>query len=113
LNPTRPLPEGWVPNPTLVASLKEEFGALLDLNLSLRRFRNHYSEGQTARNWDARFENWVLSDAEKVKARSGTDDLGIPMGQRPSRIRPAQPGDPGYVDPEELHAAARALSDQT
>jgi hypothetical protein len=113
IHPSRPLPEGWVPSPEKVEALRAEFGGLLDLNNSLRRFRNHFSEGQTSRNWDARFENWVLSDAERARERvEGTDDLGVPHGQRKAVRRNVRPGDPDYVDPAEIDAAARAVAQQ-
>jgi hypothetical protein len=98
----RPLPEGWTPSLEKAKALDAEFGSTVDLSLSLRRFRNHYAEGQTSRNWDARFENWVISDAQRVTAnREGTDDMGIPYNQKKVRVEPAQPGDPDYFDPEE------------
>jgi hypothetical protein len=79
--------------------LSQEFGAEVDLSLSLRRFRNHYSEGQTSRNWDARFENWVLADAERMREREGTtDEFGIPRHQKASNTRVPQPGDEDYFD---------------
>lgn len=101
-HPMRPLPEGWMPDPARWAALADEFANLIDLHVSLRRFRNYYAEGQTSRNWDARFDNWVLSDAERVKATLGTDDLGIPHNQRKSKITAAKPGDPDYIDPDTL-----------
>lgn len=103
----RALPDGWVPSPEKRDALRAEFGSLIDLNTSLRKFRNHYAEGQTSRNWDAKFENWVIDDAARARSTQGTDDLGVPIGQRASRIRPLQPGDPGYVDPNEIYEAAR------
>lgn len=64
--------------------MREEFGHIVDIDICLRRFRNYYSEGQTSRNWSAKFENWVLNDVERAGTKSGTDDLGIPYSQRRS-----------------------------
>lgn len=92
MNPMRPLPDGWEPSPEKWTSLQGEFGGVLDLSVSLRRFRNHYCEGQTSRNWDAKFENWVLSDAGRTGLLDGTDDLGVPHNQRTvSRYRTPTP----------------------
>jgi hypothetical protein len=86
-----------------MSSLAAEFGHLVDITLSLRRFRNHYAEGQTSRNWEAKFENWVLSDYQRAGAEAGTDSVGIPNTQRKTSIvQPAQPGDPDYFDPNDL-----------
>lgn len=109
MNPMTHLPREWVPSPPMVLRLREEFGADLDLNLSLRRFRNHYAEGQTSRNWDAKFENWVIADHQRLAAKrdGGTDDQGNPRSQRKtSVVTPLSPGDEGYVDPAEIIRAA-------
>jgi hypothetical protein len=101
LPPTRVLPDGWEPSPEKMAALDSEFGRVVDLRYLLRRFRNHYVEGQTSRNWDAKFENWVLTEAARATDLEGTDDLGIPRTQRKtSSVQPAQPGDPDYFDPD-------------
>lgn len=102
VHPSRPLPEGWTPSREKCNALDAEFGHLVAIGTSLRRFRNHYAEGQTSRNWEAKFENWVLSDFERAKATHGTDDFGTPINQRKSKITAAQPGDPDYVDPSTL-----------
>lgn len=102
VHPSRPLPQRWTPEPEEWTALHREFGHLVDLTLSLRRFRNHYAEGQTSRNWLAKFENWVLSDFERAKATSGTDDFGKPINQRKSKITDAKPGDPDYISPDDL-----------
>lgn len=97
--PMLPLPEGWQPTPERMSALTTEFGHRVDLHVSLRRFRLHYSEGQTARRWDAKFELWVLGDYQRAGAEEGTDSMGIPYNQRKtSRVQPAKPGDPDYVD---------------
>jgi hypothetical protein len=86
----------------MMLRLHKEFGADIDLVLSLRRFRLYYSEGQVSRNWDAKFEAWVVGDAQRVKdrERGATDDLGVPLTQRKDSTMPSalQPGDEGYVD---------------
>lgn len=105
MNPLIKLPEGWSPSRDKALALEAEFGDVVDLPLLLRRFRNFYVEGQTSRNWDAKFENWVLTEVERVRQRTlnGTDDMGIPLTQRASSIvpGPAQPGDPNYYNPNE------------
>lgn len=99
VHPSRPLPEGWTPSREKVLSLDEEFGHLVSISIALRRFRNHYAEGQTSRNWEAKFENWVLSDYQRAGAEAGTDDMGIPRNQRKtSVVKAARPGDPDYVN---------------
>lgn len=99
--PQQPLPDGWRPTDAKRDELRSEFGHLIDLNVSLRRFRNHYSEGQTARNWEARFENWVLADVARHAPLEGTDDLGRPRTQSRASVvpPPLRPGDPGYFKP--------------
>jgi hypothetical protein len=95
----RPLPEDWLPDEGLWFNLSSLYGRTVDLTLSLRRFKNFYCEGQTSRNWDAKFENWVINDYERKGGDSGTDDLGIPHNQRKREVEPAKPGDPNYFNP--------------
>jgi hypothetical protein len=103
LNPQTPMTLDWYPSRERWLSLKEEFGDALDMNVVLRRFRNHHvSKGSVSRNWEAAFENWVLTDYERVGAEAGTDDLGIPRNQRKSKVKPLQPGDEGYFNPADF-----------
>jgi len=111
VKPMQPLPADWQPTPARLHTLLTEFGSDIDLSLSLRRFTAFYAEGQTSRDWDARFERWVIEDVERARARKGpgveTDDLGVPLNQRRNGHRELQPGDPGYVSPEQLAAWAQ------
>lgn len=116
MEPTRPLPQGWRPSHQQWVSLEKEFGTTVDLPLALRRFQNFYVEGQTSRNWPAKFENWVLSDVTKVRQtqREGTDERGIPYTQKKiSRDPSPQPGDDDYIDWDaEARAACKAVDNR-
>ena len=79
VSPQRPLDERWEPD---LVTLREEFSHIINIDLSLRRFRAFYSEGQTARNWQGKFELWVLGDVERAGTRHGSDDMGTPYSQR-------------------------------
>jgi hypothetical protein len=107
----RPLPTGWQPTTYQWTNLHAEFGTEVDLTLALRRFVAFYSEGQTSRDWSAKFERWVLEDVEKARTRRGpgveTDDLGFPLKRKASKCRAPEPGDPDYVSIEELAEWAR------
>lgn len=81
--PSRPLDERW-DHREVLAKMKTEFGHIVDVEISLRRFRNYYSEGQVSRDWSAKFENWMLNDVQRAGTTSGTDDLGIPYHQKSS-----------------------------
>lgn len=45
-------------------------------------------------------------DKSKAAQEGVTDDMGRPLNQKPAPRGPAEPGDPDYVSPEELLAAA-------
>lgn len=109
MNATTTLPPDWQPSPAKRAELREAYGREIDLSLALAKFRAYHSEGQTSRNWDARFTTWVLTDIQRVRERTrgGTDDLGVPLTQRPAERRVLQPGDEGYVSLDDLAETAR------
>ena len=103
LRPQTPINSEWTPSRERWLSLKEEFGHAMDVEVALRRFRNyHLAKGDVSRDWEASFENWVLSDYERKGAESGTDDLGVPRNQRRTTVTPLEPGDPGYFNPADF-----------
>lgn len=111
MSPMRPMSEGWAPTPSLLNHLRHRYGHAVDVGLSLEKFKAHHlAAGTTSREWDQRFKAWVVSDVQQYRPVGATDDLGIPLGQRPSPITPLAPGDPGYVDPDDLATEARRLS---
>src|SRR5262245_50755618 len=110
MNPMRPFDERAQAELTdTIKDLKKEFGHVVDVDMSLRRFVAYYSEGQTSRNWPARFTRWVLEDAGKAMAvwERATDDLGTPLRQRSSTTEPLTPDHPDYVSMDDLAAEAR------
>lgn len=109
MTPLTTLPEGWRPTHGVAMALHREHGHEIDLTLALQKFRAFHSEGQTSRNWDARFTTWVLTDVQRVRERTrgGTDDLGVPHTQRRAERRVLQPGDEGYVSLDDLAETAR------
>ena len=104
----RRIPPGWRPHPQVYARLHRDYGKEIDLDLTVERFRLYHQEGQTARNWDARFSAWVIGDTAKhrERERGGTDELGTPHHQHLTTVQPLQPGDEGYLSIEELHDIA-------
>lgn len=109
MNPMTPLPPGWEPSIEVKRDLHAKYGKEIDLRLTLDKFRAYHAEGQTSRNWDARFTAWVISDVQRARERTkgGTDDLGVPLVQHESGQRALQPGDPDYVSLDDLAETAR------
>jgi hypothetical protein len=111
MNPMLPIPAGWQPSTYQWDRLHQEFGSEIDLTISCRRFVAFYSEGQTSRDWSAKFERWVLEDVTRLRERKGpgveTDDLGIPITQKRSKCRELAPGEPGYASIDDLAEWAR------
>lgn len=112
MTPLTTLPENWYPTTERALQLHTEFGREIDLRLSLRKFRLFHSEGQTSRNWESKFERWVISDVERSRAsrEGGTDDLGFPLSRRSSTTAPLQPGDPGYLSIDDLADMAQGMT---
>lgn len=109
-HPSRRMTNDWAPSVTMRDWLLERYNLTFDQLREIgRRFvAHHISKGTTSRSWEAEFTKWVSTDAERYdEKRQGTDDRGVPYGQRPRTNRAAQPGDPDYVDPEELARKAR------
>lgn len=96
LPPQRPLDERWTPDLHAFRLLFPD----LDVDASLRRFRLFYSEGQTARNWDGKFELWLLNDRQRFATKQEDDVLGRRIKTAPSRV-----SDP---DPDEVEALIQA-----
>ena len=113
VEPLTTLPEQWVPTTKVARNLAAEYGREVDLRLILEKFRAYYAEGQTSRNWDARFVVWVLRDVQQVRERSkgGTDDLGNPLTQSKAEDTGLRPGDEGYVSIDDLAAEARVVAE--
>lgn len=95
---SRPITHWWAPRPVFARAMMHKYPDL-DYRAAQTRFVNHYvARGQSSRSWEALLENWLSSDYDRMKDREGTDDLGIPKGQRKSTQRVPQPGDPDYFD---------------
>lgn len=96
------IPSDFAPSRDLITWLRQEY-PLVDLRSSCDKFvAHHMAEAGFSTNWSARFVSWVIADQRYAEEHSGgTDDLGIPKGQRPSRNRALQPGDEGYFDPSD------------
>jgi DNA-binding Lrp family transcriptional regulator len=106
-HPSRPIPHNWQPRPIYARWLMRNYPGI-DLRESARRFRaHHFARQDTSRSWEASLSVWVSQDWQRWSEQQGTDDLGVPRGQRARSTTAPQPGDPGYVDPEELLALAR------
>lgn len=106
-HPSRPLSSSWQPRPVWARWLLRKYPGI-DVQECARRFvLFHVSKQDTSRSWEAALEVWVSHDYERWREQQGTDDLGVPKGQRKSRSAAAQPGDADYVSPEELDSAAR------
>lgn len=105
-HPSRPIPGNWQPRPAWARRLMAEYPGL-DVRESCSRFvMFHVAKQDTSRSWEAALRLWVSQDHERWRERQGTDDLGVPMGQRTSSHTAPQPGDPDYVDPDSFHRAA-------
>lgn len=113
MDPLATLPSDWYPETTTALRLAREYGKEVDLRLILEKFRAYHSEGQTSRNWDARFVVWVIRDVQQVRERhkGGTDDLGMPLTQNGSARPGLTPGDEGYVSIDDLAEEARRLAE--
>jgi hypothetical protein len=110
-HPSRPVASDWQPRPVWARWLMRKYPGI-DVRESARRFvMHHVSKQDTSRSWEAALEVWVSQDHAKWMDQQGTDDLGVPRAQRGRTVRPAQPGDPDYVDPAEIDAAARAVAE--
>lgn len=114
VNPMLPLPEGWRPSQKVARNLAHEYGREVDLNLILQKFCAYYSEGQTSREWDARFTVWVIREVQQLreKNKGGTDDLGNPLTQSKAEPVALKPGDEGYVSIDDLAADARRVAEE-
>lgn len=114
VDPLTTLPEQWVPSAKVASNLRASYGREVDLRLTLQKFRAYYSEGQTSRNWDARFVVWVIRDVQQVreKNKGGTDDLGVPLNQSTEERVALSPGDEGYVSLDDLAAEARRVAEE-
>jgi hypothetical protein len=112
VEPMTTLPENWVPSTKVARNLASEYGREVDLRLVLQKFRAFYAEGQTSRNWDARFVVWVIRDVQQIreKNKGGTDDLGTPFNQSADQRTALQPGDEGYVSIDDLAAEAAEVA---
>lgn len=109
-HPARVITNDWSPRPAFVRNLRALFPdfTLEMLRSSCQRFVDfHIARQDTSRSWEAAFRMWVGQDYERwlEQHKGGTDFLGVPHHQRPAPAG-AQPGDPDYVDPEELAEAA-------
>lgn len=114
MNPMLPLPPEWYPTPTVAHRLQREYGMEVDLRLILEKFRAYYTEGQTSRDWDAKFVVWVIREVQAIreKNRGGTDDLGNPLTQSKTEPVALKPGDEGYVSLDDLAADARRVAEE-
>lgn len=109
VHPSRSIPANWQPRGIWARYLMRKYPGI-DVRESARRFTLHHVGRQdTSRSWEAALEVWVSHDHERWMEQQGTDDLGVPKGQRGRKITAAQPGDPDYVSPEELDEAARRV----
>lgn len=101
------LPLGWRPGFQTYRWIVGTYGKYIDVEHTLIKFRAFHADGQTSRNWDARFTLWCGQDYERARPPGGTDEHGTPYVQAPSAVRPLQPGDEGYVSLEDLAQTAR------
>ena len=103
-HPSRQITPGWTPRTAFIAGLRRDYPRV-NLQESCRRFVDYQTANQrTSRSWEASFRQWVSNDAERLRERhSGTDELGVPYGQKRGSVQDLpQPGDEGYVSPEDL-----------
>ena len=66
---SRPLPEGWQPQPCDLDWAKEKYP---DVNEARERekFRNYWrSRGDLRKDWDAAYRNWIIKEHEFSEAR--------------------------------------------
>jgi hypothetical protein len=108
-HPARAITHDWAPRAEYIRHLRYLYQRI-DLRESARRFvAFHIARQDTSRSWEASFQAWASTDEERLRERTqgGTDDLGVPLNQkRGSSVPEVQPGDPDYVDPEEIIALA-------
>lgn len=100
-HPSRAITAQWQPRQHFARYLMHLYPGIDHAECTRRFVAHHISRQDTSRSWEAGLNLWMSQDYERWREQQGTDDLGVPRGQRPSRNRALQPGDEGYFDPSD------------
>ena len=108
-HPSRSI-DGWAPRREFIEDLRKQFPGV-DVRARYEAMVDwKIAKGQTSRSWEAELRDWVRRQFEKQKAEeSPLDDMGLHRAKVDHDAHAAKPGDPDYVDPEELHRLAEGL----